>query len=139
MTVFLAIPSVAKNGKKQLCHMFWNKTASQKMREMRTWWNWTTTSRTLCKTSVLKSKIAILPQKLEHFLMLTVNRNKAKNCIGVYSSGAKEKLVKASTERLKITQNVAFQFLILAFSTIFCRIEIDLSGNTVWPQASDIQ
>ena len=70
----------SKKWKKSSCapildHMFWNKTASQKMREMRTWWNWTTTSRTLCKTSVLKSKIAILPQKLEHFLMLTDHRN----------------------------------------------------------------
>ena len=23
--------------------------------------------------------------------------------------------------------------------TIFCPIEIDLSGNTIWPQASDFQ
>ena len=30
-------------------------------------------------------------------------------------------------------------FLILAFSTNFCPIKIDLSGNTVWPQASDFQ
>ena len=28
---------------------------------------------------------------------------------------------------------------ILAFSTIFCPIKIDLSGNTVWPQASIFQ
>ena len=33
---------------------------------------------------------------------------------------------------LKIAQNVA----ILAFSTNFCPIKTDLSGNTVWPQAS---
>ena len=26
-------------------------------------------------------------------------------------------------------------FLILTFSTNFCPINIDLSGNTVWPQA----
>ena len=33
---------------------------------------------------------------------------------------------------LKITQNVAFDFfLILAFSTNFCPIKTDLSGNTV--------
>ena len=30
-------------------------------------------------------------------------------------------------------------FSILAFSTIFCPIKIDLSGNTVWPQALDFQ
>ena len=36
---------------------------------------------------------------------------------------------------LKITQNVEFNFLILAFSTNFCPIKADLSGNTVWPQA----
>ena len=29
--------------------------------------------------------------------------------------------------------------LILAFSTNFCPIKTDLSGNTVWPQASDFQ
>ena len=40
---------------------------------------------------------------------------------------------------LKITQNVAFEFLILAFSTNFCLIKTDLSGNTVWPQASGLQ
>ena len=28
---------------------------------------------------------------------------------------------------------------ILAFSTNFCPIKIDLSGNTVWPQASGFQ
>ena len=30
-------------------------------------------------------------------------------------------------------------FLILAFSTNFCTIKIDLSGNTVWPQALGFQ
>ena len=30
-------------------------------------------------------------------------------------------------------------FLILAFSTNFCSIESDLSGNTVWPQALGFQ
>ena len=30
-------------------------------------------------------------------------------------------------------------FLILAFSTNFCPIRTDLSGNTVWPQASGFQ
>ena len=30
-------------------------------------------------------------------------------------------------------------FLILAFSTNFCPIKTDLSGNTVWPQASGFQ
>ena len=30
-------------------------------------------------------------------------------------------------------------FWILAFSTNFCPIKIDLSGNTVWPQASGFQ
>ena len=30
-------------------------------------------------------------------------------------------------------------FGILAFSTNFCPIKIDLSGNTVWPQASGFQ
>ena len=40
---------------------------------------------------------------------------------------------------LKITQNVAFEFLILAFSTNICPIKSDLSGKTVWPQASGSQ
>ena len=31
------------------------------------------------------------------------------------------------------------KFLILALSTNFCPIKIDLSGNTVWPQASSFQ
>ena len=44
------------------------------------------------------------------------------------------------THCLKITQNVAFEFfLILAFSTNFCPIKTDLTGNTVWPQALGFQ
>ena len=38
---------------------------------------------------------------------------------------------KVAAHCLKITQNVAFEFLILAFSTNFCPIKIDQSGNTV--------
>ena len=40
---------------------------------------------------------------------------------------------------LKITQNVAYEFLILAFFTSFCPIKTGISGNTVWPQASGFQ
>ena len=40
---------------------------------------------------------------------------------------------------LKITQNVAFEFWISAFSTNFCPIKTDMSGNTVWLQASGVQ
>ena len=40
---------------------------------------------------------------------------------------------------LKITKNVAFEFFILAFSTNFRPNKSDLSGNTVWPQASGFQ
>ena len=45
-----------------------------------------------------------------------------------------------------LTQNVwkspkmsHLNFRILSFSTNFCPIKIDLSGNTVWPQASGFQ
>ena len=31
------------------------------------------------------------------------------------------------------------KFWILAFSSNFCPIKTDMSGNTVWPQASDFQ
>ena len=40
------------------------------------------------------------------------------------------------THCLKITQNVTFDFLPFAFSSNICPIKSDLSGNTVWPQAS---
>ena len=40
---------------------------------------------------------------------------------------------------LKITKNVAFKFLNFGISTNFCLIKTDLSGNTVWPQASGFQ
>ena len=43
------------------------------------------------------------------------------------------------THWLKITENVVFNFFILAFFTHFSTIKIDLSGNTVWTQASDFQ
>ena len=33
----------------------------------------------------------------------------------------------------KVTKNVSFEFSILAFSTNFCHMRIDLSSNTVWP------
>ena len=46
---------------------------------------------------------------------------------------------KVAAHCLKITQNVAFEFWILAFFTNICPIKIDLSGNTVWPQASGFQ
>ena len=41
----------------------------------------------------------------------------------------------------KCIKNVTFIyfFLILAFSTYLCPVKIDLSGNTVWPQASGFQ
>ena len=41
---------------------------------------------------------------------------------------------------LKIDQKVAFDLIpILAFSTNFYPIKIDMSGNTVWPQTSGFQ
>ena len=48
-----------------------------------------------------------------------------------------DKIPKSTAHCLKITQNVAFEFL--AFSTDFCPIITDLSGNTVWQQASVFQ
>ena len=39
----------------------------------------------------------------------------------------------------KLLKMSHFYFLKLAFSINFCPIKIDLSGNTVWPQASDFQ
>ena len=40
---------------------------------------------------------------------------------------------------LKLLKMSNLNSLILAFSTNFCPIKSDLSGNTVWPQASDFQ
>ena len=46
----------------------------------------------------------------------------------------------SSTQCWKILKNVAFKrFLILVFSTNFCPIKIDLSGNTIWLQTSGFQ
>ena len=39
----------------------------------------------------------------------------------------------------KILKILHLNFWILAFSTNFCPIKTDLSGNTVWPQASGFQ
>ena len=39
----------------------------------------------------------------------------------------------------KLPKMSQFNFWILAFSTNFCPIKTDLSGNTVWPQASGFQ
>ena len=46
---------------------------------------------------------------------------------------------KVTTLCLKITQNVAFDFSILAFFTNFCPIKIDMTGNTVLLQTSGFQ
>ena len=39
----------------------------------------------------------------------------------------------------KLPKMSHLNFSILAFSTIFCSIKSDMSGNTAWPQASDFQ
>ena len=39
----------------------------------------------------------------------------------------------------KLLKMSHLNFWILAFSTIFCPIKTDMSGNTVWPQASGFQ
>ena len=39
----------------------------------------------------------------------------------------------------KLLKMSHLKFWILAFSTNFCTIKTDLSGNTVWPQASGFQ
>ena len=39
----------------------------------------------------------------------------------------------------KLLKMSHLNFLILAFFTNFCPNKTDLSGNTVWPQASDFQ
>ena len=39
----------------------------------------------------------------------------------------------------QITQNVGFKFLIFGIFHQFLSIRIDLSGNTVWPQALGFQ
>ena len=39
----------------------------------------------------------------------------------------------------KLLKMSHFNFWIWAFSTNFCPIKTDLSGNTVWPQASGFQ
>ena len=64
------------------------------------------------------------------------HRNKAEKIVQLpktekfeWSEGEPD--VEASTQCLNHTQNVAFEFLILAFSTNFCLIVIDLSGNPV--------
>ena len=51
-----------------------------------------------------------------------------------------QKMVKMpKLKYLKSTENVAFEFSIAASSTIFCPLKSDLSGNAIWPQASDCQ
>ena len=40
---------------------------------------------------------------------------------------------------LKITQNVAFEFFNYGIFHQFCPIKVNLSGNTVWPQATGFQ
>ena len=52
---------------------------------------------------------------------------------------AAQYIVPGAAQCLKITQNVSSKFLNFGFFYQFCRIEIDLSGNTVWPQSSDFQ
>ena len=46
---------------------------------------------------------------------------------------------KSVPQCLKITQNVSFESFNFGNFQQFCYIRIDLSGNTVWPQASGFQ
>ena len=49
-----------------------------------------------------------------------------------FISGLDDEGLQGVAHCLKITQNVAFEFfLILTFSTNFCPIKTDLSGNTI--------
>ena len=56
-------------------------------------------------------------------------------CVSSYSFSSLKR--RHSAQCLKITQNVAFQFW--HFSTNFWPIKTDMSGNSVWPKASDFQ
>ena len=53
-----------------------------------------------------------------------------------FSASRTSPLLQSVWKLLKMSH---FNFWILAFSTNFCPIKTDLSGNTVWPQTSGFQ
>ena len=73
--------------------------------------------------------ISVLGEK--HTRVLMKNNNSITRCL------------KIRQNKLTLFENDSkcriWFFGILAFFTNFCRIKIDLSGNTVWPQASSFQ
>ena len=50
-----------------------------------------------------------------------------------------ENIFRCIAQCLKITQNVSFEFFNFSIFTNFCPIKVNMSGNTVWPQASGFQ
>ena len=55
----------------------------------------------------------------------------SKDDVTLHCDGLFSVYISTNPHCLKITQNVVFEFLILAFFTNFCPIKTDLSGNTV--------
>ena len=71
------------------------------------------------------------------FFILHVSAYKAGICLVVAATIMK--YIQISTLFENYSKCRIWIFDILAFSTNFCPIKTDLSGNTVWPQASDFQ
>ena len=77
-------------------------------------------------------------QKLHPLLLLYYSRSKS-SFQREYKMVPKILTQKAANIVWKLLKMSHFNFWIMAFPTIFCPIKTDLSGNTVWPQASSFQ
>ena len=70
---------------------------------------------------------------------LTNTRRKRRSRCRLASKGKKNQRNRRFTLFENYSKCRIWMFLILAFFTNFCPIKTDLSGNTVWPQASGFQ
>ena len=73
--------------------------------------------------------------------MIVIKINSNLNMLKTASQIKNEKLIVKNQLHIvwKLLKMSHLNFIILAFSTNFCPIKTDLSGNTVWPQASGFQ
>ena len=81
-------------------------------------------------------RLTFWAEKKKSFLLLAMPRCKIHHS---YRQSKIRRTLDLHHNVWKLLEISHLNFSILAFSTNFCPVKIDLSGNTVWPQASGFQ
>ena len=86
-----------------------------------------------------ESPIATTAKSLKELTMKAKHRSKSKLLRTSNTKTWNLRNIQKVFKPWKLLKMSHLNFWILAISTNFCPIKIDLSGNTVWPQASGFQ